>query len=493
MDGLSSPLSPFPLSKALSKDRLKTPSQDPLTQPQSPSLSDESNESIGHVPGEPGTDLTRASVCDFLTSELNTPVLDQLYNHLWCVARKSGKSIDPINRQRTKAREIIATEDASLHLVWHRDRIYIKPMPLCLLNHDFWTTFLASPPRPLEPGFDRKIALGFMRSYALLVRHHLDFVLARDAHLFPAQFEWAEWSEFIAHFRRLEDEDVAPRYHYGQLRLSRLNWAVRLFRPSIAQTKWFYMIPYWSTAVDAIQTRLRTYEQHLLSHTNTEKGSRESIIITSQDWQASRLARYCGEIQVGYIEPREARSLLLAHRKLEMELAPKGIFQDCDEIARHLGYLGLAIDLAGAYAGNDEDPRQVLRRYLTDYEKHRDDLLQSEQFRGLSASNKTVWGTTSKKLKKNHARFLPTALLACLARFKGSNIQDELFRLASLGLARVDRELGDEELRFPSAFRRFLTLSGMCWDNFFYRQSFDLLVRYSPVQGMKVISFADIA
>lgn len=249
MDGLSSPLSPFPLSKALSKDRLKTPSQDPLTQPQSPSLSDESNESIGHVPGEPGTDLTRASVCDFLTSELNTPVLDQLYNHLWCVARKSGKSIDPINRQRTKAREIIATEDASLHLVWHRDRIYIKPMPLCLLNHDFWTTFLASPPRPLEPGFDRKIALGFMRSYALLVRHHLDFVLARDAHLFPAQFEWAEWSEFIAHFRRLEDEDVAPRYHYGQLRLSRLNWAVRLFRPSIAQTKWFYMIPYWSTAV----------------------------------------------------------------------------------------------------------------------------------------------------------------------------------------------------------------------------------------------------
>lgn len=142
----------------------------------------------------------------------------------------------------------------------------------------------------------------------------------------------------------------------------------------------------------------------------------------------------------------------------------------------------LAIDLASAYTGNDEDPRQVLRRYLTDYEKHRDDLLQSEQFRGLSASNKTVWGTTSKKLKKNHARFLPTALLACLARFKGSNTQDELFRLASLGMARVDRELGDGELRFPSAFRRFLTLSGMCWDNFFYRQSFDLLVRYSPVQ-----------
>jgi hypothetical protein len=162
-----------------------------------------------------------------------------------------------------KLREIVATEDASLHLVWHRDRIYIKPMPLCLLNHDFWTTFLALPvtdtapdqpastrsQSPLEPGFDRRIALGFMRSYALLVRHHVDFVLAHDAHLFPVRFKWAEWSGFIAHFRRLEDEDVAPRYHYGQLRLSRLNWAVRLFRPSFAQTKWFYAIPYWSTGM----------------------------------------------------------------------------------------------------------------------------------------------------------------------------------------------------------------------------------------------------
>lgn len=263
MDGLSSPLSPFPLSKALSNDRLKTPSQEPLAQPRPLPLSDESNKPIGHVPGEPGTDLTRASVYDFLTSELNTPVLDQLYNHLWCVARKSGKSIDPINIQRMKAREIFATEDASLHLVWHRDRIYIKPMPLCLLNHDFWTNFLALPvadtasdqpastcsQSPLEPVFDRRIALGFMRSYALLVRHQVDFVLARNAHLFPARFEWAEWTGFIAYFRQLEDEDVAPRYHYGQLRLSRLNWAVRLFRPSLAQTKWFYTIPYWSTEI----------------------------------------------------------------------------------------------------------------------------------------------------------------------------------------------------------------------------------------------------
>lgn len=200
-------------------------------------------------------------VSNFLDKELNTHVLDQLYDYLWCVARKYGDSIDPISTQRVKSRAIIATEDASLHLVWHRDKIYVKPMPLCLLNHDFWTAFLplqgvhsvpgqstSAPPQPTpKPVFDRRTALGFVRSYALLIRHHVDFVLACEAHLFPAEFSWAEWSNFISHFRRLQDGEVAQRYHYGQLRLSRLNWAVRLFRPSSAKTKWFYAVPYWST------------------------------------------------------------------------------------------------------------------------------------------------------------------------------------------------------------------------------------------------------
>jgi hypothetical protein len=159
-----------------------------------------------------------------------------------------------------KARAIIAAEDIRLHLLWRRNKIYIKPMPLCLLNFDFWTTYLplpaddttphegnvASQQRPSKPIYDRKVALGFMRSYALLVRHRIDFILACESHLFPTNFEWEKWSEFIVHFRHIEDEDVAARYHYGQLRLSRLDWAVRLFHPSSAATLWFYEIPYWS-------------------------------------------------------------------------------------------------------------------------------------------------------------------------------------------------------------------------------------------------------
>ena len=255
----SQPLSPpFSRQLALSTQLLKLPSEGASTQSPTTATQLDTEELIDHIPGEPGVDLGYTSVHDFLSSEFNTPVLDELYQHLWSVARRSGHSIDPLNRQRVNGRDILATDDPSLHLVWHRHRIYVKPMPLCLLNHDFWATYLASTAEKestatsrrmsssAEPMFDGRIALGFMRSYALLIRHHLDFVLAREAHLFPEDFDWIQWSKFITHFRHIEDDEVANRYHYGQLRLSRLNWAVRIFRPSSAQTKWFYTIPHFS-------------------------------------------------------------------------------------------------------------------------------------------------------------------------------------------------------------------------------------------------------
>ena len=89
---------------------------------------------VTHVPGGPSISLTPTGVCDFSMSELSTPVIDELYDRLWLVARKCGRSIDPLHRQKVKASEIVANEDAYLHLVWHYDHIYVKPLPLCLLN-----------------------------------------------------------------------------------------------------------------------------------------------------------------------------------------------------------------------------------------------------------------------------------------------------------------------------------------------------------------------
>ncbi|KAH7154737.1 hypothetical protein DER46DRAFT_638543 [Fusarium sp. MPI-SDFR-AT-0072] len=202
-------------------------------------LSDEIQR-IDYLPGYPTVGLEAASVHKFLAGELNTPVLDQLHWMLWLFSIKSGHNIDPIHRQRIKGREIVPTEEPKLHLVWTSSRIYIKTLPICLLNH---TVPLIAVPA----AFDRRVALGFLRSYALLIKSPLDFMFAKEAHLIPDEFEmdWTRWAKFVAHFRAIEDSQVSNRYQFGQLRLNRLNWAVRLVQPSTGRG-WYYQRQCWS-------------------------------------------------------------------------------------------------------------------------------------------------------------------------------------------------------------------------------------------------------
>ena len=246
--------SPFPESVALDRQRLRPPLGE-LHVCEADKTDRDSAET--YVPGEPCVPLDESCVHRFLLEELSTPLLDELYPNLWLVGRKYSGNIDSLHRQNIKERAIIPAEDPKLHLIWRPDKIYIKPIPLCLLNHGFWDAYLASPVsigqvKERGSGFRaqaRSAALGFMRSYSLLVRHRLDFVLAQETYLIPQSVNWTEWSRFIAHFRVIKDDEVDRRYHYGQLRLSRLNWIVRIFQPQTANTKWFYEIPHWSIMV----------------------------------------------------------------------------------------------------------------------------------------------------------------------------------------------------------------------------------------------------
>lgn len=201
-----------------------------------------------------------ASVPDLLQALLATPLLDHLYGVLWLVAKQAGDHIDPLHVHAIKRRTIRITEDPKLHLVWHYDIVFIKPLPNCLLNHQFWTahllprqcaatsqalnTFALSNISPLT-----RQALGFLRSYGLIIRHCSDLRMAQDAHLLPQDLTFAEFNRFISPFRSLQDEAVSPRYQYGQLRLTRLNWACRLATPFLAdqQFLWNYQERFWQT------------------------------------------------------------------------------------------------------------------------------------------------------------------------------------------------------------------------------------------------------
>ncbi|KKP07370.1 hypothetical protein THAR02_00567 [Trichoderma harzianum] len=205
---------------------------------------------IDHIPGEPAIPL--AGTEDFLQRELATPILDELYNVLHIFARKLGSNIDALYVQNFKGRRIVPVENPRFHLVREEKSVFIKPMPVCLLNYDFWTQYLASDlhlPRGIlhESDCYRAMALGFLRSYSHLIQHQSDLRIAKDHGLISEDVTWAGWSKFIRGFRLLNDDNVARRYHYGQIRLTRLNWAIFIFRPKSAGSRLqFYHESPWS-------------------------------------------------------------------------------------------------------------------------------------------------------------------------------------------------------------------------------------------------------
>jgi hypothetical protein len=194
------------------------------------------------IPNEPCLDASKFSVDEFLHNELSCDVLDELYPYLHLIATKSSSHIAPLHDQIVKGRSILITERPGLHLVWYYKQIFIKPIPHCLLNASFWKQYLCPTSgvqvqgrtvyglSNLSPSC--RAALGFLRSYSHLIQHESDFHIAKSSHLTPFNITYTSFQIFIAPFRHISDEAVTPRYHYGQIRLTRLNWAVRLFRPS---------------------------------------------------------------------------------------------------------------------------------------------------------------------------------------------------------------------------------------------------------------------
>jgi hypothetical protein len=118
----------------------------------------------------------------------------------------------------------VITEDPGLHLLWYTDKIYIKPLPQYLMNYAFWKHFLSEATPDL-----RKAASGYVRSYYYLILHQSDFNIAVEKKLIDRTTDFAGVLYFLRSFRDIGDDVVTPRYHYGELRLSRLNFFSRIY------------------------------------------------------------------------------------------------------------------------------------------------------------------------------------------------------------------------------------------------------------------------
>jgi hypothetical protein len=168
---------------------------------------------------------------DFLHKELRVKRLDDLQSWLWACGRPMPPR--PLHHQRLLGREMFITEDPELHLIWWKNRIFLKPLPKFLLDPDFWREHIADSV-DWQGSETNQISLeasarGMLFSYTALIAYESDFRIAGALGLLPDAVTWSAWKMLTAEFLENHNYDrVSPRYWYGELRLSRLNAIYRV-------------------------------------------------------------------------------------------------------------------------------------------------------------------------------------------------------------------------------------------------------------------------
>ena len=149
----------------------------------------------------------------------------------------------PLHHQQAHAREIMVNENPGLHLVWYYERIFVKPIPAYFYSKAFWEY--------LKQADDNvyRASVGFMRSYYYLIQYEIDFEEACKRRLIPLKPDkhyptYEEFHDFIYPFSRVNDDHVSRRFHYGELRLTRINRTAFLFRRRLA---YFHIYPQWGS------------------------------------------------------------------------------------------------------------------------------------------------------------------------------------------------------------------------------------------------------
>ena len=164
----------------------------------------------------------------YLEGDLNVDGLNKVHKHLWFAGLP--QSARPLHHQLMIDRKIMLTERADLHLLWHDDRLYLKPLPDYLLSYGIWEAAL----RKDQDSIVSENAKGFLLSYLWLIRQKSDFLIAQGENLISKDLTWEHWTTFVtAVFPNIVSDSfdgISPRYLYGELRLGRVNLIYRLCR-----------------------------------------------------------------------------------------------------------------------------------------------------------------------------------------------------------------------------------------------------------------------
>ncbi|KAI0894030.1 hypothetical protein F4806DRAFT_503786 [Annulohypoxylon nitens] len=200
------------------------------------------------LPGDPRIELKDAGIGSYLGEEFLTEDLNKLARYLWLMTTQRSDNISSLTEQLVRGRKIVISHKPGLHLVWADNRVFLKPLPKYLLSYAFWEYFLLKPHLHITKELQDRIvyaARGFIRTYAYLIQHEADFILATQetTRLVPKDINYEEFARFISRCQAdIDDQSVSPRYGFGELRLTRLNFWSRifLFKTTYHKVEWEY-------------------------------------------------------------------------------------------------------------------------------------------------------------------------------------------------------------------------------------------------------------
>lgn len=172
--------------------------------------------------------LANSDINGFLKEDLDLSRLNRIHTHLWMCGRPMRAR--PLHRYKMLGTEVLPTQQLDLHLLKFSNKIILKPLPEHYLSHSFWTSYLCADEAL------HKAACGFLLSWVWLVTSPVDLRLAHELYLLPPWVTWPWWktlvTEFVASVDIFTLHQVNPRFHFGDLRLGRINsiYRIRHFR-----------------------------------------------------------------------------------------------------------------------------------------------------------------------------------------------------------------------------------------------------------------------
>lgn len=130
-------------------------------------------------------------------------------------------SARPLHRYKMMGFEIMYTQQMDLHLLKFSTKLLVKPLAEYMLSYEFWEEHICRSEEFHES------AAGFLLSYVWLIVSPIDLKLAHDHYLLPSFITWHWWKQFVKDFHSHIDmkalDQVNKRYHFGDLRLGRIN------------------------------------------------------------------------------------------------------------------------------------------------------------------------------------------------------------------------------------------------------------------------------